>query len=1037
MTSAREQPTVNPGPILRAASGLAMSEDNLRAAVGELHDLVWWGVCQTKVVDTRRPLSLLTELVERLGRFDAVAGGLLDWWIGAIGGEAKSTWYARDFPEELREAILVESQPPDLATEARIARFDQEIDDLTLMVDQVRSVSYIPLKHLIQRVSKSELLPVIEKLRAHEAPSDSDLDELDQAYAVALAESSVDEGSRNWQAARTAVEERVESARALTKRVRSLRVKREFERMSDQRVEDLAGFASEGMRPLCRQLLATVGDTPTVASGDDLRHRWDALPGTLADPDQFRLWWLGEPLFLALSTGGASASLTGFCEGWRKRDTVLRRQADELAPRATDGDEMRELVLLALDTADLSGAVELLEEMDRSATIEAARLRAKELVDRADERGVTHQRINDLRNHLAAGDFDHLQEMIERVEETAGMADRTVPATRPAAPELESPVHLAATTAEPQSVIIRSPATTLDEPLLKKPATGYVIRVNAHNQQWNGSICSNPVRNTRCQSNESFKVDFCGRNEPRCSWISVFAERPRVDLGFPFTEEYRPVVEFDQPTRGDVFVFWTDTGSGQQAVGLWRLETFGSTPHGWVGTADPATAVLFPPGLVAQQSIIRRSSQKSRSRAVHYMDQSALEAFLTELRDLYRDRVGTDPIANHDLAVIELLLDEQRTRVDPHVVEPPSRPDKPPARIVDAAHDPSPDVVAPSPTVQDSESTEIASVVDRQDLREQLEKSGVFYTDRQLDRYVLAVREARLVVLAGPSGVGKTRLVAETAAAVGAEFELIAVRPDFRANESLLGYLPPFPNAVFSSTPTAHFIARAHHEEQSAAAEGRPPRPFHLCLDEMNLARPEHYMSELLSKMEITGGEIRFHHGGDSVGFPASIVYPQNLVIIGTVNLDESTFPLTGKVLDRAAYLELDADRLSDFLQYATAGLDLVPWISQLIVDIDAILDGARQGLGYRVAGRIIDWCRLGADSGWVPDVAVDGALCAMVWPRLSFGRADPSDLEALETLTRRIREARGDLPDSERVLDRMLAELRTTDLAFGQTRLS
>ena len=98
----------------------------------------------------------------------------------------------------------------------------------------------------------------------------------------------------------------------------------------------------------------------------------------------------------------------------------------------------------------------------------------------------------------------------------------------------------------------------------------------------------------------------------------------------------------------------------------------------------------------------------------------------------------------------------------------------------------------------------------------------------------------------------------------------MAVRPDWHANEDLLGYLPPFPGSRFSSTAASEFIRSASIEADAAAAEQRTPRPFHLCLDEMNLARPEHYLAELLSKMEVPGGRVSFHTGGASPASPTS-----------------------------------------------------------------------------------------------------------------------------------------------------------------------
>ena len=73
----------------------------------------------------------------------------------------------------------------------------------------------------------------------------------------------------------------------------------------------------------------------------------------------------------------------------------------------------------------------------------------------------------------------------------------------------------------------------------------------------------------------------------------------------------------------------------------------------------------------------------------------------------------------------------------------------------------------------------------------------------------------------------------------------------------------------------------------------------------MNLSHPEQYLAPILSAMEREGGEIPLH-GGDAgaYGVPQAISYPGNLVIIGTVNMDETTMGVSDKVLDRAFTLE-------------------------------------------------------------------------------------------------------------------------------------
>jgi hypothetical protein len=205
----------------------------------------------------------------------------------------------------------------------------------------------------------------------------------------------------------------------------------------------------------------------------------------------------------------------------------------------------------------------------------------------------------------------------------------------------------------------------------------------------------------------------------------------------------------------------------------------------------------------------------------------------------------------------------------------------------------------------------------------------------------------------------------------------------------------------------------------------------------MNLARPEHYLAELLSKMEVPAGMVSFHTGGTEAGFPPEVAYPPNLVIIGTVNLDETTLPISGKILDRAAYLVVEAHDLRGFLETLPEVASVPAWIPKLLVDLDGSLDDAGQGLGYRVAQRLLRWASLGAAAGHSPEEALDWALAAQVVPRLRFTRSDPTHLDVLEAILERLRGAKGEFHRSTALLDRMLAELRRQDFTLGQMRLS
>lgn len=155
------------------------------------------------------------------------------------------------------------------------------------------------------------------------------------------------------------------------------------------------------------------------------------------------------------------------------------------------------------------------------------------------------------------------------------------------------------------------------------------------------------------------------------------------------------------------------------------------------------------------------------------------------------------------------------------------------------------------------------------------------------------------MILAGTSGTGKTRLVRLFAEAAGAtaangRYRQAAVRPDWSDPSDLFGHVDL--NGNFVPGAVTDFLEKAAEDLD---------HPYFLCLDEMNLARVEYYLSDYLSAVEtrelkggcIAADPIRVEGHGD-------LILPENLYVVGTVNMDETTFPFSRKVLDRANAIE-------------------------------------------------------------------------------------------------------------------------------------
>lgn len=215
--------------------------------------------------------------------------------------------------------------------------------------------------------------------------------------------------------------------------------------------------------------------------------------------------------------------------------------------------------------------------------------------------------------------------------------------------------------------------------------------------------------------------------------------------------------------------------------------------------------------------------------------------------------------------------------------------------------------------------------------------------------YITAIKSKPFLLLAGISGTGKSRIVRELARACwenGSEeykaqkprnFEMVQVKPNWHDSSELMGYVSRIGadkegnGVVFVAGDFLKFIAKAWAE---------PDVPYFLCLDEMNLAPVEQYFAEYLSVIEsrkadkngvITTDPI-IKRSNEKWYYPLvaelandeetrkrfledGICIPQNLIVVGTVNMDETTFSFSRKVLDRAMTIEMNEVNLRGGLE--------------------------------------------------------------------------------------------------------------------------
>jgi len=188
---------------------------------------------------------------------------------------------------------------------------------------------------------------------------------------------------------------------------------------------------------------------------------------------------------------------------------------------------------------------------------------------------------------------------------------------------------------------------------------------------------------------------------------------------------------------------------------------------------------------------------------------------------------------------------------------------------------------------------------------------GLVYNPLLLSRFLASLLTNPFVILTGLSGSGKTKLAQAFVQWIcqdDDQYRVVPVGADWTNREPLLGY----PNAL---KPDEYVKPDSGVLDLIIQANNQPDLPHFLILDEMNLSHVERYFADFLSAME-SKEKIQLHSGEIENGVPARLVIPNNLFIIGTVNIDETTNMFSPKVLDRANTIEfrVTQDEMKSFL---------------------------------------------------------------------------------------------------------------------------
>jgi len=295
-------------------------------------------------------------------------------------------------------------------------------------------------------------------------------------------------------------------------------------------------------------------------------------------------------------------------------------------------------------------------------------------------------------------------------------------------------------------------------------------------------------------------------------------------------------------------------------------------------------------------------------------------------------------------------------------------------------------------------------------------KADLKLDKRLILRFISSLCAKPFVILTGLAGSGKTKLAqafSEWICEDDNQICLVAVGADWTNRDPLLGY----PNAiekgeyVKSENGALDLLIRAGLKENAN-------KPHFLILDEMNLSHVERYFADFLSAMESEKG-ISIHNESNisESEIPSRISLPKNLFIVGTVNVDETTYMFSPKVLDRASVIEfkvsqeemevflsnpskadlkklkrLGIEMAADFV--ARANLTITNFtnaknLNKVLLEFFRELKKTGAEFGYRTATEINRFAGIvdALDSNWNSDEIIDAAVMQKLLPKLHGSR--------------------------------------------------
>ncbi|MEW6741454.1 MAG: AAA family ATPase [Planctomycetota bacterium] len=592
-----------------------------------------------------------------------------------------------------------------------------------------------------------------------------------------------------------------------------------------------------------------------------------------------------------------------------------------------------------------------------------------------------------------------------------------------------------------------------------------LLKVNSHRHMYDGRICER-ADEFDCGAQESFRIRHCAVGDRLCIHIdlfndqdphfyidqgpaeSAFLAREREFLGslaVLVAPSHRGGLGIDRKDRRFYAVGWF-------VIGQLRRETIRSRDW-WCVRPRESEWVRFLVDRVDVTRFRRLSIPLEESGYVRKLAFEDSSALLSEIRRQHEIDIESLPVAQAERCrrIVE-MAESLRSRLIP----PPA---PPPTRLVTERHPLPRDVqealrkhraLAPS-TVAERPVTAIQPVtkevaveaalpairdphplpeVEPERIDTFFREQGLGYPQGLVARVYRALRAKGFVLLAGPTGTGKTSL-ALTFPKLFADPDdkkkatdrrlFLVVQPSWHSREEVLGYYNPI-NDTYVSTPLARLLHDAEVMWNLTREKNAPAPPYFVVLDEFNLAPPEEYFAELLSRLEADEEgrwielyppdreeTVRRACGADAL--PPRIKLTPNVFFLATFNDDGAEPPLSPRVLDRAHYIRVppQPQEVLDVLGTRYAALLEMPKMRNTVLTLVKVLARHDRGLGGRALRDLLEYCKIAGPRDEADLArALDQVVLQRVLPGLHFSALEGEDLDAVEEFLNMLRGGEG-----------------------------